>query len=383
MAEVVDLSEFPNQRDKQLCVLVGDDYQLPAYRRELTNEAKTKKLWAVWPAMELMQRQYLTFFDTLEPHAYARQKNYLFFNAPPPADRLKPVYGCTPSYWYKWGKEQTVEPIDTFEGETAEILEINDKVDEDFLKELVRRSNVLTLPQLKIFWAAVIQTAMQWMLNHRKPLHLGFATVFAVPYRSNWKSILLAFFPKSYSACNNSGPKSQEAMEKMGIIRHFRSRELLEITTDNTCNWKLEVVPTRLWAQCVAKVERQRMVHGADAYAKFIARTIVRMQKHIAAAYRHFSLRTAVPAARFRRLAVGNMQELIPYTPKGGIRPIAIPPSAVVICASTDSDDKQPKLISLIEREIDEVSRLPDLRSQIVELRIAGGHLALPEKSGG
>ena len=382
MDEVVDLAEYPVRRDKQLCVLVGEHYQLPAFKREIASEDKTKKLWAVHPAMELNQAQYLTFFEVLEPRAYARHGRFLFFKEP--IDSLvKPVYGCTPQYWYQWMEEERAEGVDDIAPDTAEIIEVSDKVDEEFLREVIRRTQFADMPKMKILWAAIIQVAMQWMVNQRKPLHLGFATIFAAPYRSNWKSIMLAFFPKSHSACNRSGPKSEKAMEEMGITRHFRSRELLEITPDHTCNWKLEVIPTRLWAQCVAKIERIRIQHGREAYAKFIARSIMRLQKHIAAAYRNFALRAAAPAARFQRLAVGNRQALVPSTPKGGIRPCSVPSSSVVICADTSADSKEPTLVSLIEREIDEVSKLPNLRSQIVELRISGSNLQLPEKSTG
>lgn len=383
MAEILDLSEYSGQSDKTLSVVMWKDYQLPAFVRQIGTADKTKKLWVVWPAMDLRQKQFITFFNTLEPYAHARQRSYLFFKELPDPKILKPVPGCTPQYWYRWLNDPPAEGMDALDGETAEIIDIANTVDEEFLREIVRRTQILDLPKLKIFWAALIQVSMQWMVNKQRPLHLGFATVFAVPYRTNWKSILLAFFPKSFSACNKSGPKSEEAMERIGITRHFRSRELLELTPEHTVNWKLELVPTRMWQQCVEKVERLRIGSGKEAYAKFIARSIVRLQKHIAASYRHFTLRAAAPAGKVQQLAVGNNQALIPNTPRGGIRPRAIAPSSTVICADTSSDSAQPTLVSLIEREIDEVSRLPNLQSQLVELRISGNHVQIPEKSGG
>ena len=144
---------------------------------------------------------------------------------------------------------------------------------------------------------------------------------------------------------------------------------------------KIEVVPTRVWDNAVQKTERMRLSNGKAEYAKYIAASIRRLEKYIAAAYSRFVLRAAVPTARFHGLAVGNRQELVPYTPRGGVRPCAFPTASVVIVADTDSNERPTKLVSLIEREVAALSKLPNLQSQVAELRITGGNLELAENS--
>jgi hypothetical protein len=49
--------------------------------------------------------------------------------------------------------------------------------------------------------------------------------------------------------------------------------------------------------------------------------------------------------------------------------------------ADTDSNERPTKLVSLIEREVAALSKLPNLQSQVAELRITGGNLELAENS--
>lgn len=378
MAEMIDLDAYPVHCDKQLYILDGEYYRLPAFQRELRSEDGSKRMWAVWPAIDLKTVPYRKFYELLEYEAFARHGKFLFFKKP--HDGLKHVYGVTPEFWYRW-KEEAAPPPAEFEHITAEVIELGDSVDEKLLEEIMRRTQFLDIRKMRILWAAMVQVSMEWLLRQRKPIHLGYATLFAVPYRCNWKSIMLAAFPKSFSAMNKSDEKAKIACDAMGLTTSFRSRELLEMTKLHTCQWKIELIPTKLWYRCVERIEALRMGHGKKAYATYISNSIVRMGKHIFTAYRNFSLRAAAPAATFSRVAEVDSQELVPNTPKGGLRPRAIPPSSVVICADTSADGRTPRLVSLIEREIAEVSRVPNVQSHTAELRAPRGYLELSEKS--
>lgn len=381
----MDLSSHSVHRDKQLWLYEGDGFCLPVFIREITTPNEDSFLWLVWPALNFIHPAHKLFYQRMEEIAAARSDKFLVFDDPQAVSKtFRQAYGITPEFYYVWpgdrpyDESERVAPDDV---PPAEAEEIPKDIDDEFLKEVVARTQLCSLDAMRIIFRAITQVAVHWMLAKRKPINFGFMTLFAVPYRQNWKSIILGAFPKSYSIFSMPLKRQPDAIITSGIADAFSSRQLLDVAPiTHWFHWKLEVIPSRLWDSVVERVETQRVSSGRSAYANFIVRTITRQRDLIAAAYRYFICRSAQPCGRFDPMAPEGSQIIIPHTPKGGVRPKPLAYSSATVVVDRTLDYKRPKFSELVEREIDALHRLPNVRQQIAELRITGGYLDAPKK---
>lgn len=384
----MDISEYTVHRDKQLWLYETNDGCLPVFVREVTTESEDRFLWIVWPALHFLHAAHKAFYNHMHQIAKARSEKFLIFDDHSLIQAtFRQAYGVTPEFYHRWGGAQVDDADPTIPAEEhppADAEEIPKDVDEDFLREVVSRTQICNVESMRIIFRAITQVAVNWMLSKRRPINFGFMTVFAVPYRQNWKSILLGCFPKSYSIFSKPMKHQQPAIEETGLSEAFCSRQLLDVAPmSHWFHWKIECIPSTLWDQVVERVETKRMSSGKANYADFIARTIIRQRDLIVAAYRYFICRSVQPCGRFDPMAEEGSQIIIPHTPKGGVRPRpAAESSSAVVVADRSMDYKRPKLSELVEREIEAVHRLPNVRRQVASLRISGGYLESAGKNG-
>lgn len=315
------------------------------------------------------------FSEIIETRSVAKAGDKVFFDSFDTIEvMMEKAEGVTPEHYYVWEcRANELQP----EEERLVFNEVPTTIDEKFLREVVARTQILGLPELKLLWAAIVQVAMHWMIVERKPVNFGFATIFAVPYRSNWKSILLGAFPNAYRCYNRAVSKQQQALDEMGITRAFQWSELLAVqrSKDNSCQWKIETITNSVWDRATEAAERKRVAWGRAAYAKWIGKTLQRQRRLAAAAFGRFICGSAIPSGQVLDAPGSGGQIIIPFTPKGGITPKAAWSSFTGIMCDVSDTDEKPLITSAIEREVAEMSRMPDLQSQPFKLRISGGNV--------
>lgn len=364
--------------DKQLWLLTVENSVLPAFV-QLFEDEKGDRFWGVYPAIEMLYPAHQKFNEVLKVRAVATGGEYLFFKSLNAIrEILTKADGVTPSYYYTWKGDRVFE--DSEDSSISSNIEKNDfpsVLDDVFLREVVTRTQICSLASMRVIWAAIVQVMMQMLITHRRPVNLGFATIFAVPYRVNWKSILMGAFPNSYRCFTKPKRSQPDELQKAGITRALRYKELLSIDQKkHFCNWALEFVPNEAWDSTCEAVELKRMLSGKTKYAKFIARSIIKSQTLIQSAYRYFICNAIKPSAEFSKVAATGTQILIPFTPKGGISPKAAKRSCTDICADATDSEEEPCLVSAIEREVDEMSSVQDIQQGPAELRISGGTIS-------
>jgi len=366
--------------DKELWVLSKENWSVPLYIMPV-KEPKTQETWfAVRLATHVKAKVHLMAWRILETIASFKSTYCCVYKT---MEQLGPMIekapGVTPEYYYKY-RDIEPEPDTTFTADSDIMIEVPQMINEEFLKDVIRRTHLCNLPSLKVIWTAIVQTAMQWLISDNRPVNLGFCTLFAVPYRANWKGILLGSFPKIWSVFSKSEADIEEAVIKSGLADAVFWKELLEIRKPHhTCGWKLECMHNRLWDVSVNKIEATRIGQSKASYAKFIAKSIKRNIKLILAAFRGYVCRSVAPSAAFSTVVNQNQQVLIPWTPRGGINPAFAKKGSADICADSSLDHKKPRLLSAFADEINDVCRLPDARWRAAELRISGGNV---EESG-
>lgn len=373
---------FQKVGDKELWLLQREDYCIPAFVQHVTCEAMPDA-FLVWPAVELMFDPMTKFYSDLEWRSVGRNgRQLLFRNRDVLEASIKKASGVTPEFYYRWDKQPIKDEEDEDQSIEIDRLETAPSGDDDrFLREVLKQTQIVDIGTLKIIWNAIGQQALRWLLVRRKPINLGFCTIFAIPYRRNWKSILMKTFPRSYSCFTRRETDMEGAMDRMGISRAFICKELMQMDgKKHWCSWKLELIENKVWLQTVENVELQRLNAGKAAYADFIARSIGTLRQLIAIAYRNFICGAGSPSAKFREGGNPGEQILVPTTRRGGISAKEMARSSGDICCDTSLDWKKPRLQSLIDDEIGKVSKLPIAEHQVAQLRITGGYLDQSDK---
>ena len=363
--------------DKILCVLEGKEFKLPLFAQQVEAEDGARLVMA-WQALEFPVAAHELFASTMLGKCVRQSGRYFFFEdfeSLPEGVRL--IHGVTPERHFVWtgAKDWYVT------GNTLTITEdpepMPEKIDEAFLRELASRTMMGNLSQTKIWWNAFVRLSLEWMLVRRKPVNLGWAIIYALPYRANWKSILAAGFPNCYSCYTRENEeKIEAALVAMGIIDAFSGKELLEVHgTEHWCNWKPEIVPTKIWERTIERTEKLRVSKGKAGYSIYLIKHVARLKAAIQHSFRYFVCRSVVPTAKILKGHLPGDQIIAPATPKGGIRPKAMAKSCGDICLPRTLDWKKPKFTDLIEEEIGQVLSLPDVQPEADDMRITGGHL--------
>ena len=59
--------------------------------------------------------------------------------------------------------------------------------DEKLLKS-ISETGVISLPQMKLVWEVMQEKMLDQLINQQRSIDLGFAEIYPVPYRANWKN---------------------------------------------------------------------------------------------------------------------------------------------------------------------------------------------------
>lgn len=369
--------QFKKVNDVELWLLNRPDYCLPAFVQRVSHD-QYPEAYLIWPASELMYDQMTKFYEELEWKSIGRRDRQLLLKDRQTLEAvLTKAQGVTPDFYYRWSLEQAIPKEDDEVDVRVEPEQAPSADDDRFLREVLKQTQIVDIGTLKLIWNAIGQQALRWMLVKRKPINLGFCTIYAVPYRVNWKSVLMKAFPKSYSCfARKRQDQIEPAMLAMGLQQSFLGKELLEMDGEkHWCQWKIEVIENKVWHQTVQAVELQRLNAGKAAYSDFISRSIGKLRDLITTSYRNFICSAGAPSARFLEGGDPGQQILVPTTRRGGISPKEMARSSGDICCDTAVDWKKPRLLSLIDDSIVAMSKLPVAERQVAKLRITGGHV--------
>jgi hypothetical protein len=374
------------QEDKRIYVVKGEGYALPIYVRKaregLEGGEEGEEVWVAWSATDwslLAQEALLAWL-----RARAREEvsgGYFIFGSLGEVEAFAELhYGVTPEYVFDWYGGRIAGGESMYFGGDAEVLEPD--LDERFLKLVVDRTGVCSgMAQMKVVWAAIVQTMGHWLLKHRKPLNMGLFTICAVPYRANWKSVLYGGYPHSHQCFAGPENEVEGKMDRMGLTQALLGSELLALhgRGEHWFHWTVEVIPNRMWKVAVQKTQELRFRHaGAASYAQYIAETIRRLRHHITTAYGSYLTGSLLPSGRVSSVGSSDCQIIKPDTPKGGLRRRDLPSHTGDIIFRSGVDWDKPKFGQLLDETLDEVCRLPDVRQEVRKLRLTGGDIPEP-----
>lgn len=195
----------------------------------------------------------------------------------------------------------------------------------DFVRYVARRvggkANVF-----QTVWTAMIQEAPAYLLDENKSINLGFGELYALPYRSNWREIMIAKFPRlALSLKKTPRELVTPFLINTGWDSELFNSDLVEMKDkDKHHGWCVMFAPNDQWFKIVKAYEKdQRTALGATKYATRFTKLVRKLSNKILKYFLNHVTQTTIPAAAVRHSPRSGGDYLVPHVPKGRVRPTA------------------------------------------------------------
>jgi hypothetical protein len=191
--------------------------------------------------------------------------------------------GVTPEFYYKWGGKKTSSVPSKAPIDAPEPVKQSSENSSKFLNHV---SEVTGVPvgTLTLCWAAICQAAPGWMMSG-EVVTMGFCRLAALPYRRNWKEIVLNRFPGFKRTLLIDSPKRFMQLAFTGAARVVRSTELTSCKNKRgrqVFGWTIEVIHDEPWEDICSRTEQDEACRvGPSGYIKRWASKVSRCEELI------------------------------------------------------------------------------------------------------
>lgn len=250
---------------RELRVVSGAGWSVPVFCDPYSSDGKNVTHCKIQPALELLSGPWQELSSVFSPVNLSESRQCWIIVDELAEKLTKKVSGCIPGDYLKWS---TMEPTDDSAG--MEIVEEKIEKDEPFLKFVCKKSG-MDMVLGRYFWAAMRKSLVDWLVNHQKPVNFGPFTVHPVPYRANWKEIMLAKHPASVKIMTGKLTHKQvrNEMLSMGFISDLGSTDLLSMSRHGF-KWGLEVRESQSLIDVFEAAESERLAMKKPVrYAKY------------------------------------------------------------------------------------------------------------------
>lgn len=275
--------------------------------------------------------------------------------------------GITPEYYMRWSDAgaPAAEPAATPPPQHQEVV----SPDVEFIDAMARRSGFNDRHAAAVFYHAFCQVAIEWLLDDRKPLNLGFCRLHAMPYRINWREILAAKFEGLGRILRDPAEKRDATLEAMNFDAHLCSASLAEMRDGGAFGWNLFIEPTHPWNKYNFSYEQASLLeHTPPSYATRWANLAMERRATSLDLLGQFFAAASVPNAVVDRRLPPNSRALLPAR-QGRIR-AASPPLPVTRAVLPDPESGPAVGEDSIDAEAhEEVREMPDAGLDLANVR--------------
>lgn len=339
-----------------------EDWSIPIFCDPYSSDGENHTHYVVRPALSLMMNAYTAVHKVFAGIDLGENRNSWIIEVGAMPDSVKKAKGITPEYYFKFNSEAG-KPDEELLG--YEEVEITDVTSPDFLEYACKMTG-LDMKVMKVFWLSWQKAAVSWLLNKNKPIELTFMKITPVPFRANWKEIMLGKKPSAHKAFRL--PKEQKfgALLGCGFIEELASTDNVQINPyKRHFYWNLDCQTNRYWDTLSEEAEKIRLgIKGHRKYVGYYESCIRNCMPHIIETYDTWVKKIAAPYARVGESAVDGSLIFVP-----------IPKSRSVLFKwnkKTFINDKlshntvkikQGGKGRRLEKEAADMLRLPDIRS--------------------
>ena len=185
--------------------------------------------------------------------------------------------------------------------------------DEKLLKS-ISETGVISLPQMKLVWEVMQEKMLDQLINQQRSIDLGFAEIYPIPYRANWKNGLHDEFKnigqdfkgKGHDAC-------VEIAKNKGFWAEMSNTRLLAFKNDHIY-WGLEVAPRKSWWSNMIRSEKNKRKNlSAADYCRYVARVVYKLKGNLIDVYRSFISQASIPCGGVRNSRIAGGHFLVPF----------------------------------------------------------------------
>jgi hypothetical protein len=375
--------------DKELWYAEAEDgiWRLPLFCEWVHDKENDKHYGHLLPAVCLYYQQALTLKDMLDIHDIQGRDAQWVVPRRIVEAILHKAPGITPLRYYVWPGEDappidTKPPIRTGFEEHNRPGKINKQRVASFVEWLAKDTKIAS-SIINAVLNAVAEGAPTWLVEHRRPLDLGFCRIVAVPFRGNWKEIV-TFKAKAqniklrtlfklptddlYEALEDAGlPEILTSPHNVGLRRGWKNED--EIAR---IDYSLEAIATVSFESAVNRIEGKRMARGPAAYVAEFEDAVEAIYESAIAALRSYLKKVAMP---FSQVFKSSRPGFIGFLPIRGRKvevrntPLSDLPVRVIESGSRFSVFGRQSDQFLIQEAAAEVQAVPAISSGTPDMR--------------
>lgn len=365
----MESTELQPVGDRELHIVADESWSIPIFCDPYSMSGGPVTHYIVRPAIELLMAPHSALTQRLLQYDMADEKRYWVIDAASLPIVATKAPGVTPAFYYRWEGEHDVKDPQLLGVE----LDAPKMEGEDFLKFVAARSG-LDLKLIKVFWSEWQKAAVEWFINKQQPLKLTFATLRPIPYRINWKEMLLIKHPKCAPFFLSWTQERRDiALTETGFIDDLGSAEMAAVDKKRFFYWTLEFTANDYWLDAVREAELTRLgTRGPRTYAKYYE---ARLKKHlpdILEAFTGWLRQMAIPVGTVGEGTFSGGAVLLPERKNGVMLPRTAQATHVHRMVSDGEISLKPGKQPALEKKTQKLLSVPRVQQQVQDVRNTG-----------
>lgn len=377
--------------DRSLWYAEAEDksWSLPLFVEWRHDKANDIHYAHVVPAFCPYFNQALTLKSLLQPHDIQGREDQWIITRRMCEALLHKAPGITPRYYYRWPSDDC-PPIERSPLDIAVDLKKPEahRPTWDSFAQFLSKERKISVSIINAVLRGIADDGPKWMMEHRRPLDLGFCRLIAAPFRANWKEIVSfkTKFMKLRALLRLPEPQVWKALEDVDLpsiltsphnvgLRRGWKNETDVVRIDYT----IEAIPSEKFESEANRIEGKRMARGGAAYITEFEDTVEALYKSLVLALRSYLAKVAKSYAAILPGSRGSFLGFVPVvgrkvevrgTPLSRL-PIHLVPTDSGFSIFGKSDDAN--LVRAQAAALPPVSTVPPAIDDVRQREIEGG----------
>lgn len=311
--------------DTELWAAVGSSWTLPLWVR-WGIEKKSKAIYGVIsPACGLYAQQELTLNALFEDHDIQGLTSSWIVPQEKIHELLKKAPGVKPFAYY-----QAPESMPYFEGARPKhnphggVRRANEPISTAPMGKMdnpgafashLSRQYAIPVSTVKAVMDAMATEGATWLIEFHRPLHLGFCTLIAAPFRKNWVQIVAHKFREYPMLKILKQPNRREILREITMPESLCSPQNIGIKSNHHDNpagldYTIEAIPTELFERSAAAIERAR--HAAGTTVENFENTVESLYEPLLKVLQTYLEKTRLPFGKVHQSSSRSKPCLLP-----------------------------------------------------------------------
>lgn len=334
------MKQWKTTKDRELWKLTVGKITLPFYATQGTMDEDEEKIWCVLPAT-FTGKLFMQIRPVLDAMTFMRAEESRFIKEEMFLKYFTKCEGITPSFYVASGEFERETKVKSQEvGASVPDPEQVEAMPSAFTNWMAETVGTYSADEWKLIWVTLCQQIPRYMLTSNDPIQFGWGTMFALPLRKNWQSIMLAKFPRIWTWLRHS--YDWHKLEIAPFATEAKRADLLEIVTFRKralVGWNIFFHTNKKWHGYITSVEDSLYTQlGPRAYLARVGDLLHRYWGGFIMLLRGYVEGSRIPCGDVAAPEHPADAHLVAYKPEGKVHPVhhANIPTRVVCDYSDD-----------------------------------------------